>query len=472
MTDPARRKRRDRFDIARWPEQARAAFLATFGPPVTRHDGRLARSYHHWLEAAAAEGLPPDLVSAQLWRRRSEGLSKSDADAMRAVLAALHDAHLALFERASPTRAPLDARTRLARLIALRLAEWPASWREAAAPLLHVDPDGLLDGRLVAASSPATVKLRVWALTRLLRHATNAGLAVDVTPSVVRSWLSHEQARVKSGESRITYPAITLGAVAALAPHLMPARDWRWLIAAAEGLKLLAKGAPSRNESRLASAPELLLAGRALFADAETRLAAATGRRQRTKALRQARAGLAIILLAATPIRLRTLAGLDLDQHFDTALTRIRLEPHETKEGAADEREISDELRAMLKRYVAIFRKITAAASCNTLFVSERTGGPMDADRLSGDVTAACTVMLGRPVNPQAFRHCVSTYIACEAPTEAALASVVLNHATPVTTQVYNRRANQLVASRTLAQMRAAAAKKIGARPAGPTSAR
>jgi len=476
MIDPTERKRRDRFDIAHWPEQARAAFLAAFGAPATSYDRRRARGYERWLEAAAAEGLPPYQVSAELWRRRSEGLSKSDADAMRAVLAALHDAHLVLFARASPTRAPLDARTRLARLIVLRLAEWPPAWRDAAAPLLAVDPDGLLDGQLVAAWSPATVKLRVWALTRLLRHAANAGLAVDVTPSVVRSWLSHEQARVKSGESRITYPAITLGAVAALAPHLMPARDWRWLIAAAEGLKLLAKGAPSRNESRLASAPELLLAGRALFADAETRLAAATGRRQRTKALRQARAGLAIILLAATPIRLRTLAGLDLDQHFDPALTRLRLEPHETKEGAADEREIAQELRAMLLRYIEDFRPIAAAASCRALFVSERTGGPIDADRLSGDVTAACAVMLGRPVNPQAFRHAVATYIASEAPTEVALASVILNHSSPVTTQVYNRRADQLAASRALLAARDAQAKAAGAQtragPARPSKGR
>lgn len=466
------RPRRARFDLTRWPENARAAFLATFGPPVTSNDRRRVRGYDRWLEAAAAEGVSVDEVTQDLWRRRSGDLSKADADAMRAAVAAMHDAYLVLFARAEPTRAPLDERTRLARFIQRRLAEWPVPWRDAAAPLLTVDPDGLLDGRLVAASSPATVKLRVWALTRLLRHAAAEGLAPDLTPSGVRSWLTCEQARVASGKRRITYPAITLGAAATLAPQLMPARDWRWLAAAARGLKKLAKGAPSRNESRLASAPELRLAGQALFADAEKRLAVATGRRQRTKALRQARAGLAITLLVSSPVRLGTLARLDLDQHFDPTLTRLRLEAHETKEGAADEREIAGELRKMLICYIEKFRPIAAAASCRTLFVSERTGGAMDADRMSDDVTTACTVLLGRPVNVQAFRHAVATYITSNAPAEAALATVVLNHSSDATTQVYKRRADQLVASRTLRTARNAAARKVGVRPARPGRAR
>jgi len=104
MIDPTERKRRDRFDIAHWPEQARAAFLAAFGAPATSYDRRRARGYERWLEAAAAEGLPPYQVSAELWRRRSEGLSTSDADAMRAVLAALHDAQTSLSEEEQGSR--------------------------------------------------------------------------------------------------------------------------------------------------------------------------------------------------------------------------------------------------------------------------------------------------------------------------------------------------------------------------------
>ena len=472
MNDPAKPQRRARVDIGRWPEQARAAFLAAFGPPVTSNDRRRVRGYDCWLEAAAAEGMSFSEVTLDLWRRRSLGLSKADADAMRAAVAALHDAHLVLFARATPTREPMDERTKLARLVERRLAEWPTVWRDAAAPLLAVDPDGLLDGRLIHGSSPETVKLRVWALTRLFRHAADVGMAVDVTPSVVRSWLKCQQARAKNGKISITYPAITLDAAATLAPHLLPRRDWRWLRTAADGLVKLVEGAPSRNESRLASAPELLLVGEALFADAEKRLSAATKRRQRTKAVRQARAGLAIILLVSSPIRLGTLAHLDLDLHFDAAFTRLRLEAHETKDGKADERDIAPKLRAILLRYITVLRPITAAASCRALFVSERTGGPMDADRLSGDVTTACTAMLGRPVNVHAFRHAVATFIQAEAPAEAGLASVMLNHGSASTTQVYNRRAEQLVASRTLAAARGGAARKVGVKPERPGGAR
>lgn len=100
------RERRAQFQMADWPEAARAAVLAAFGAPATSNDRRRARGYDRWLTAAAAEGVPADLVSAEIWRRRSEGLSKADADAMRAAVAALPDAHLALFARATPTRAP------------------------------------------------------------------------------------------------------------------------------------------------------------------------------------------------------------------------------------------------------------------------------------------------------------------------------------------------------------------------------
>jgi len=476
MIDPTERKRRDRFDIAHWPEQARAAFLAAFGAPATSYDRRRARGYERWLEAAAAEGAPVGAVTAALWRRRAAGLSAADADAMRAVVATLHDAHGALYARAQPTREKCDARAKLAGLVARRLAEWPASWREAAAPLLHVDPDWVLDGRLVAAWAPSSLSRRVWSLSWLLRHAAEHGVDVDVTPSVVRAWLAHEQARAQRGEIRIASAAFTLDAATALAAQVMPERDWRWLRAAAKGLKQLARGAPSRNEARLQSAPELYLAGVSLFADAEAQLAAAKGRRARTKALRLGRAALSISMLASVPIRLGTFAGLDLEIHFDPGLTRLDLTPQETKEGAQDKREIPPELRAMLLRYVQAFRPIAAAASCSALFVSERTGGPMDRDRLGCDIRVACKAIFGAPVNTHAIRHAVATYIASTAPQEIDLASVILNHASAATTQVYRRRADQLAASRALLAARDAQAKAAGAqtraRPARPSKGR
>ena len=72
--------------------------------------------------------------------------------------------------------------------------------------------------------------------------------------------------------------------------------------------------------------------------------------------------------------------------------------------------------------------------------------------------------------------HAVATYIASTAPQEIDLASVILNHASAATTQVYRRRADQLAASRALLAARDAQAKAAGAQtragPARPSKGR
>lgn len=163
------------------------------------------------------------------------------------------------------------------------------------------------------------------------------------------------------------------------------------------------------------------------------------------------------------PIRLGAFAALDIETHFDPGLARLHLNPEATKEGAEDGREVPPEVRAMLLRYVQAFRSIAAAASCSALWVSERTGGPMDRDRLAGDIRAACKVVFGAPVNVQAFRHAVATYIASTTPKETDLASVIPNHASAATTQIYRRRADQVAASRALSAARDSQAKATGA---------
>lgn len=445
--------------IGAWPADAREAFLARLGAPTTPHHRRLARGFDRWLTDCAREGSAPSDISAAVWDRRSRGLGTADRNAMRAVLCEIYGAHEELYPRdaPSPERNPRDA---LARSVGAALARWPKAWRDRAAPLLHVDEDPLFDGRLVMAWASTTAINVTRALARLFdearRHGeTPDGEAPDLTPSVVRAYLARAQARAAAQEIRIATVAATLGAAASVAPVLFPERDWIWLKRAERGIKRLAQKNISRSAARARPAPELYLAGCALFDEASRRSALAHCRRDLTKAYRLARAGLAIVLLITTPIRIDSLARLRFGKQLDRDVARFKLAADETKEGTPDERELPEAVRAMLRQFLA-FRASIAARGETALFASERTGGRLTSGVLSREVVSVMRNLVGEPVNPHAFRHSAASFVVSEAPAEAALASTVLNHASPEMTRTYVARARQIVAGRAL---RAAAEK-------------
>lgn len=367
---------------------------------------------------------------------------------MRAVLAELYGASAELYPRLAPKvgRCP---REKLRADLGAALARWPIAWRERGAQLLHVDDDPLFDGRLVKSWASSTVVVTARALARLFDNARGAGLEPDVSRAVLRGYLKKAQQRVACGELSVNTVAITLQAAYSLASVLFPEREWLWLRDAERGMKGLAKKAPTRNASRAHPAPELYLVGCALFAEATARLAQAGARRERTRAYRLARVGLAVVLLIAMPVRIGALAGLRIGEHIDADFGRLRLAAKETKERRADEREIPEPVRALMKAFMT-FRAPIAARPETCLFVSERSGGPMTSGALSREIVTALKNALGRPINPHAFRHSAAGFIVSEAPAEAALASTVLNHSSPSMTRRYQTAADQIVAGRAL----------------------
>lgn len=367
---------------------------------------------------------------------------------MRAVLAAVYRAHAELYPADAPSR-PRDPRRTASRAINSALARWPDEWRGRGANLLHVDEDPFFDGELVKCWALSTNVAVARQLANFFNELRQQDVLPDVTRETVRGYLARAQTRVRAGTLRAATVSVMLRGLASAAQAVFPERDWRWLKSVERDMKRLVAGQISRNTARAHAAPELYLAGKALFEEGSRRFALASRRRERVKAFRIARTGLAVVLLIVTPVRIGSLTALRLGEHLDAGCVRFKLAAHETKEGKADERELPEPVRFLVHAYLKM-RCSFAARSERSLFISERTGGAITGEALSRDVTSALTELLGTPVNPHAFRTSAATFIASEAPNEVDLATNVLNHASPDMTRRYRMRASQIVAGRAL----------------------
>lgn len=161
------------------------------------------------------------------------------------------------------------------------------------------------------------------------------------------------------------------------------------------------------------------------------------------------RAGMATVLLITTPAWIAALKLLRVGKHLDAEHRRPKLDAAETKERRTDERELPNGVGERMRLYMT-FRAGIAARSETSLFVSERSGGPITSAALSRDVVTALKSLLGEPVNPHAYRHAAASYIVSEAPAEADLAATILHHSSPAMTRRYRAACRQIVAGRGL----------------------
>ena len=217
-------------------------------------------------------------------------------------------------------------------------------------------------------------------------------------------------------------------------------------------LRLLKKQAalqPSRNDGRLVDLAELRLAAQSCSDVALRHHVADPGFRSRTSANKLARTGLALSLLVNSPIRLESLATLDLKNNFDPDLTTLYLSARETKDKKRDQRMLPSDMRRTLQDYVAHHRATVAPTLETALFVGNR-GRPVAPGYLSRSIGDQCLRLFGRRVTPQVIRNIVAGFIVSQAPEQAALASEVLNHAQAATTETYRASALQVEASRKL----------------------
>jgi integrase len=196
------------------------------------------------------------------------------------------------------------------------------------------------------------------------------------------------------------------------------------------------------------------------------------------KAAMQFRDGLIIALLIARPtLRLRNLTALELGRTVvrHGGQWRIDIPAPETKTKRAIHQMWPEDLIEPLEAYLDHHRPVlvqlrrrSARPPGEALWVS-RHGSPLDRRTIYANVTRRTRDGLGHAINPHLFRDCCTTTIAIEDPEHIGIASPLLGHLTPATTEKYYNQARSIEALRRLQQvvlaLRAKAAGSAADRP-------
>ncbi len=212
---------------------------------------------------------------------------------------------------------------------------------------------------------------------------------------------------------------------------------------------------------RIASADDLAALGYELMAQAVTD-ADATGRISQEDA-KKYRDGLMIALLAAVPVRRRTLAGLRIGEHLVRSGNGWQLDiPAElTKTGTALDYVLSASLSASVDVFLERFRPVYSGAEKHNGLWPSTHGRPMAANTILQSVTRRTEAAFGYSVSPHRFRNAAATFLAVHDPENARAAKDLLGHASFATTEKHYIAAQSRIAGRALA----AAVRRIGHAP-------
>ncbi len=444
--------------IHQWPAPLRARFLGVFCAATPAQYPRLTQAFGRWLLAAEAEGEPPEHVTPELVASRTDGLRREMASAMRQVLQGLFpDARVFARTEKAP---PRNKREKLLRTIERNAHRFPAGWRDVILPRLHIGADELEDGILVRAWAVGTLDKLLHSLWGFTDYCRGAGLPEEINRTTLRARLAERQALFEAG---CVVPATMLREVEslyALAKVAEPDRDWSWMRPTINVFKKIAPLYPSRANGRLVELTALKTLATetgevALRAHRRTR-----SHKARITAMAGARTGLAIALLVNSPIRVGSLAGLDLQHSFDPSFTTMFLSANETKDRKRDVRRVPPELRRQLLDYVEHHRAVVAHPGETHLFLSD-VGEALTTDALSTSIGDLTERHFKIRVTPHVIRNIIASFIVSEAPNEAGLATTILKHRQPGITETYRANADQIKASRRLGQATESAARAV-----------
>jgi hypothetical protein len=240
----------------------------------------------------------------------------------------------------------------------------------------------------------------------------------------------------------------------AVAVVMDPDRDWSWIYRIHSQIRF--RHRPARSKHMLVvSAEELFELGIRLMTSADQKTTA-------SKAAMQFRDGLIIALLIARPtLRLRNLTALELGRTVvcDSGWWRIDIPAPETKPKRPIDQlwpeDLIEPLEAYLGRHRPVLlhmRRHSAKPPGEALWVS-RHGSAMDRKTIYDCIKSRTRDGLGRAINPHLFRDCTTTTIAIEDPEHIGIASPLLGHLTPATTEKYYNQARGIEAVRRLQQV-------------------
>lgn len=330
----------------------------------------------------------------------------------------------------------------------LTLAEWPEEdrllWQAA------FETDDIFDDRdrgshLAEATRANYLRDYGHWLTFVAEHHPDrlASRPVDrVDPEIVAEYaeLTGASCRDRTVATRIER---LYRVVIAFDPH----GDHRWIYQLSRRIARRATDLPRRT----APSDDLAALGRDLMVQAVAN-ADATGRISQEDA-KSYRDGLMIALLAAVPVRRRTLAGLRIGEHLVRSGDGWQLDiPAElTKTGAALDYVLSRSLSASVDVFLERFRPAYSGADNHNGLWPSTHGRPMAANTILQSVTRRTEAAFGFPVSPHRFRNAAATFLTVHAPENARAAKDLLGHATFATTEKHYIAAQSRIAGRALA---------------------
>lgn len=168
------------------------------------------------------------------------------------------------------------------------------------------------------------------------------------------------------------------------------------------------------------------------------------------------RDGLAIALLAARPLRMRTFTALDLT-HFDRQGDELwlRIQPELMKTNRAFECPIPNDIADVIATYIEEFRPVLIAENAGAgdpgaqLWVSVN-GRAMTENALGRRILATTKRELSVAINPHMFRDALATTIAETDPVHVHMASSILGHTSITTTERFYNHGRAVEACRQL----------------------
>jgi integrase/recombinase XerD len=333
----------------------------------------------------------------------------------------------------------------------LRFVAWPeedrARWLAAFEPS-DVFDDARSGAHLAAATQ---VGLRTAYARYLGFLASNDAeklhlpLPVKVDQQSIKAFVEHlrQSCRDTSVASTLHHLRMALGL-------LSPERDWSWLKTIANRIASSARPKPSRSGE--VTSAQLFALGIQLMTGAENS-ALVAGRISKEDAL-TFRDGLIIALLAAVPLRKRTLAALTVNRHLikigDDWL--LDIPALDTKTRRAMEFPIPAVLSEPIDRYLNKFRAaITGADNHHGLWPSAK-GHPMGGGAIYDAVRRRTMVGLGLSINLHRFRGAAGTLWSILDPANVRGVKDLLGHTDFGTTERHYIGARSRLAGRALSE--------------------
>jgi integrase len=250
---------------------------------------------------------------------------------------------------------------------------------------------------------------------------------------------------------RDTSVASTLHKLRVALGLIYPESDWSWLKTVAKRIDAQAK--PMRHRSQEITSAQLFALGLQLMAEAENS-ALVAGRISKDDAL-TCRDGLIIALLAAVPLRRRTVAALTINHHLvktgDGWL--LDIPAADTKTRRALEFPIPDTLSQPLDLYLTQFRSVIRGANKHEGLWPSAKGHPMSGGAIYNAVRRRTKDGLGVPVNLHHFRRAAGNLWSTSDPKNVRGVKDLLGHADFGTTERHYIGAQSRLAGRALAKV-------------------